>query len=264
MKKLFYLVLYASILPLNGYAQEKCTIQSGPLITPLVELYTSEGCSSCPPADRWLSKQIKQDNTHKANYLAFHVDYWDDIGWPDRFADAKYTQRQRQRVSAANGSTVYTPQTMQGRNTTLQWYRADKVEASLSESKKQSALIDIQLSAEKSPSPSTHSWRTQLNVRSKTKQAQASLAYLALYEDNLVTQVKAGENRGETLKHDRVVRGLFGPWPLVNGQLQKTLDIKPPAGLNKANAGLIVFVQSIPDHDNLQSLRLANINQCSD
>ena len=69
----------------NVAADELCGVRSGGQIVPLIELYTSEGCSSCPPADRWLLRELQRDQ-HQANWLAFHFDYWDDLGWPDRFA----------------------------------------------------------------------------------------------------------------------------------------------------------------------------------
>lgn len=79
---LFLLVLVCMVSA-SANAAESCAASSGVNVTPLVELYTSEGCSSCPPADRWLSRRLSHDD---ANFLAFHVDYWDDIGWPDRYA----------------------------------------------------------------------------------------------------------------------------------------------------------------------------------
>src|ERR1700752_3689177 len=72
-----------------------CKAASGPQTTPLVELYTSEGCDSCPPADRWLSAQFpKVAAPAKPIALAFHVDYWDRLGWIDRFASPQWTERQ--------------------------------------------------------------------------------------------------------------------------------------------------------------------------
>ncbi len=73
----------------------------------LVELYTSEGCSSCPPADRWLSQLKGQDDVVA---LAFHVDYWDRLGWKDRFASAEHTQRQAQQQRSNGARFSYTPQ----------------------------------------------------------------------------------------------------------------------------------------------------------
>ena len=95
-------------------ASTACKAASGPTITPVVELYTSEGCSSCPPADKWLStlksKTIPTSSANPAVIQAFHVNYWDYIGWPDRFATPAHTNRQRQ-ISAWNKQNgIYTPQ----------------------------------------------------------------------------------------------------------------------------------------------------------
>lgn len=85
-------------------------IQSNTNQANLIELYTSEGCSSCPPADRWLSRLVD----HPALWqqivpIAFHVDYWDYIGWKDRFARPEFTNRQRQYANESGLSTIYTP-----------------------------------------------------------------------------------------------------------------------------------------------------------
>jgi hypothetical protein len=87
-----------------------CQVQSGATLTPVIELYTSEGCSSCPPADRWLSTLKDSAAQGKAVVEAFHVGYWDSIGWVDRFASPAHTTRQKQ-VAGSNGlSGIYTPQ----------------------------------------------------------------------------------------------------------------------------------------------------------
>ena len=95
-----------------------CRAESGASTVALVELYTSEGCDSCPPADRWLSSSfapvVAGDD---AVALAFHVDYWDRLGWKDRFAAAAWTKRQYAAASAARSDLVYTPQVLlQGRD----------------------------------------------------------------------------------------------------------------------------------------------------
>ena len=91
---------------LSAQAQT-CSARSAAHSTPVVELYTSEGCNSCPPADRWLSALSAK---HEVVALAFHVDYWDRLGWADRFASPAFTQRQAQQ-QAVNGSRYsYTPQ----------------------------------------------------------------------------------------------------------------------------------------------------------
>src|SRR5438874_9729916 len=88
-----------------------CKAVSGERTTPLVELYTSEGCDSCPPADRWLSSQFpRSGDANRALALAFHVDYWDRLGWNDRFASHAYTERQYAAIQANGKTFVVTPQ----------------------------------------------------------------------------------------------------------------------------------------------------------
>ncbi|MBW8760754.1 MAG: DUF1223 domain-containing protein, partial [Burkholderiales bacterium] len=108
MKTLFPLLL-ALTVPV-AIAQPSCpaaTAQSGAAVPRLVELYTSEGCSSCPPADRWLSSLKGQPGVIAA---AFHVDYWNGLGWPDRFSRPAYTERQKQGVGVNGSRYAYTPQ----------------------------------------------------------------------------------------------------------------------------------------------------------
>jgi hypothetical protein len=104
-------------------SQNSCAAQSGATQAPVIELYTSEGCSSCPPADKWLSS-LKTPGAgpgsdkggavtgavNGAVVQAFHVGYWDYIGWVDRFASPAHTTRQRQIAALGGQSTIYTPQ----------------------------------------------------------------------------------------------------------------------------------------------------------
>ncbi len=88
----------------------QCSVSSGVTITPVVELYTSEGCSSCPPADKWASTLKGAAANGGVVVQAFHVGYWDYIGWVDRFAAPAYTQRQRDLAAKNTLRSVYTPQ----------------------------------------------------------------------------------------------------------------------------------------------------------
>ena len=92
MKPLFFLLI-AACAPLAMAQGQTCSARSGEHVTPVIELYTSEGCSSCPPADRWLSSLPVEPAVVP---LAFHVDYWDSLGWPDRFARPEFTRRQHE------------------------------------------------------------------------------------------------------------------------------------------------------------------------
>jgi hypothetical protein len=98
------------LLSLSFSAQAE-QFSSGVKQNQLVELYTSEGCSSCPPADRFLAQQSQSELLwHRRIPLAFHVDYWDGLGWPDRYADNRYTRRQSKYKTLGLTESVYTPQ----------------------------------------------------------------------------------------------------------------------------------------------------------
>src|SRR5687768_4877869 len=119
------LYLAASLAVLSGRAQAadptRCEARSGPHAPAVVELYTSEGCNSCPPADRWLSALKGRDDVLA---LAFHVDYWDRLGWADRFADPAHTARQYDKQRGSGARFVYTPQVLANGADWRQWPRA--------------------------------------------------------------------------------------------------------------------------------------------
>ena len=210
-----------------------CAVKSGAQTVPLVELYTSEGCSSCPPADRWFSSQALASGTD-ANWLAFHVDYWDSIGWADRFASPAYSQRQRMRVSSATGEgTVYTPQVMVGSQVQLPWHRG--IDAILRQARSP-ALAGLALQLQ----PSPNGWNVALGAtRASTAPAGDAQVWLAQYSDDQNSEVRAGENSGVTLHHDRVVRHLWGPWPLNATAVSRQVALTAPS----PEWGVTAFVQ---------------------
>ena len=108
-------------------AVDACTAASTRQVASVVELYTSEGCNSCPPADRWLSR-LKADPAVVA--LAFHVDYWDRLGWKDRFASAAFTTRQASQQASNGARFSYTPQVVVDGRDRTDWSRATSAVAS--------------------------------------------------------------------------------------------------------------------------------------
>lgn len=167
-----------------------CEVASGDRLTPVIELYTSEGCSSCPPADQWLSTLKGQPVVAQA----FHVAYWDYIGWKDRFANPAFTTRQKE-VATANGlSGIYTPQLVRNGRDWSQWRLPGQ-------------SIDL-----KAPARAAITLRRSEGVDgfearvTPTAGAGAWTAYWTVTEHNHSSRVKAGENSGEFLKHDFVVR----------------------------------------------------------
>jgi hypothetical protein len=227
----------------TGPATAACSASSGEVVRPLVELYTSEGCSSCPPADRWLSTQLDRADF---NLLAFHVDYWDDIGWPDRFASPLFSRRQRLRVDAGRGESVYTPQVMVGAGTGVAWRSSSSFARSVS-AEAGLADVSITLGVERKGAD----LRATLGVLAKADSDPRAEVWLAQYLDGQTTQVRAGENRGATLHHDRVVHALWGPWSLRAIAAGHVQPIAPQDG----PWGLIAMVQG-RNGETLQSLRL--------
>ena len=182
------LLLHATQIQAAG----SCNARSGPATTPVVELYTSEGCSSCPPADAWLSR-LKADPGVVA--LAFHVDYWDRLGWKDRFASAAYTQRQAQSQRSSGARFSYTPQVIVDGADRPAWSRGSPPSSA---NGRPAASVDVSLSRDGN--------RYSASVAAAPGAPVRLAAYWAVTEQGHASQVKAGENDGATLKHDYVVR----------------------------------------------------------
>ena len=167
-----------------------CNARSAAAVNPLVELYTSEGCSSCPPADRWLSG-LADDPNRVA--LAWHVDYWDRLGWKDRFASPAHTRRQAAQQRSNGARFSYTPQVVANGIDRPDWprvQRAPRTDGPAALTIELGRVGDL-VTARVQPGP--------------TAPARLS-AYWAVTEDGHATQVRAGENEGARLVHDHVVR----------------------------------------------------------
>ena len=214
-------VLATALLPAAAFAQgtHVCEARSAAQPPAIVELYTSEGCSSCPPADRWLST-LKGRNDVIA--MAFHVNYWDRLGWPDRFATPEITERQHLLAQTSGSSYVYTPQVVQNGRDWRHW-------SGTSPARLPSSTIALALK------------RDGNTVTASIGAGNDRLAgYWAVLEDGHNTRVRAGENAGETLKHDHVVT-LYKPvdaWAARDAK-QLTLTLPQASG---GNARRVVFV----------------------
>ncbi len=252
MKWIGWTAAAALLLPGAALAAPSCEARSGAGTTALLELYTSEGCSSCPPADRWFARYASQTGADAPNLLAFHVDYWDQIGWPDRFARAAYTKRQGDRVNAGGSSTVYTPQLMASTRRDLRWNRPEQVDGVVHQLRGRKAEASLQLQAQPGPG----GWTVSVRGQSSASSNPPASMYLALYENGLVSNVKAGENAGATLHHDRVVRGLWGPWPVAMTGTSRQLLVNLPKDARAAHSGFTAFIENESSGETLQSLGL--------
>lgn len=239
------------------FADTACRAKSPDSTVALIELYTSEGCDSCPPADRWLGTLRDTGATRsRVVPLAFHVDYWNDLGWPDRFAQIAYTARQRDFVRRTNASTAYTPEVILNGREYLQWSKGAFVDE-LARIQAMPARADIGMTLTRQG----RTLRIDADATGRKSAAPAEL-YVAIYENDLNSDVTAGENRGRRLHHEFVVRRLLGPVamnPEGKAQLRQTLAL--PADWKPADLGVAAFVQKSGGTEILQAVAL---NVCAE
>jgi hypothetical protein len=194
----------------------------------LVELFTSQGCSSCPPADRYLGELAGHADIVA---LAFHVDYWDYIGWQDKFARPEHTARQRDYRDALDLRTLYTPQmVIDGRYDAVGSDRS-KVEASI-EVAGQTAKLPVSLST------AAGKLRISMPAATSAPASPASL-WLALYHRRIETPVTRGENAGATLVEYNIVREL----KRIDSWTGAAVDLALDVDMSDGNTGCAVFVQ---------------------
>lgn len=179
-----------------------CQATSPAHIVVLVELFTSQGCSSCPPADRWLSGLKATDRIVP---LSMHVNYWDHIGWKDPFANPAFTQRQQLRARANHSRSVYTPGVFVHGQELRRWADAREWRAAVQRYATTPAAAHIALRVQRTGDTLAVTAHTQARLH-----PQAQL-HLALTHSGQVTRVTAGENRSEVLGNDHVVRAWSGP-----------------------------------------------------
>lgn len=232
-----------------------CTAQSGEKTAALVELYTSEGCSSCPPADRWLSGLAGRGHApERVVPLALHVDYWDYIGWKDPYAKREFSQRQRKLSQLQRMALVYTPQVLlQGRDFP-RWGTAafDSAVATIN-ARPARARIALEIHGAANGALDT---QARAELADPARAGDVAL-YLAVYENRLSSRVTSGENSGRTLTHDHVVLEWQGPFPF--GPSGKVSERRPLSLLPKGapeRSGVVGFVQDRRTGEVLQALRL--------
>jgi hypothetical protein len=227
-----------------SWASADCTVHSDSHARALVELYTSEGCSSCPPADHWLS-ELATRGDKRVVPLAFHVSYWDYIGWKDRFADARYTERQRDIAQAQGASMVYTPQVMIGGEDFRRWSSAGAADRAIDEIARAPARASITI-ASKPASDAGIDGNAAIQSAGKPRNV---VLFVALTQDGLSSKVTAGENRGENLRHHAVVRDLV-VIPAGNG----AFHFARKADWDPAHMSIVAFAQDTSTGHVLQAM----------
>ncbi len=204
----------------------------------VVELFTSEGCSSCPPADAALSKLVAAARASgRAVYpLAFHVDYWNHGGWADRFSTAAASARQQAYATALHLDGPYTPQAVVNGTTEFVGSDTDRLSAAVAAglAAKPAATVAVRATVD------GHVVHAAVDVAG----GAGDVLTVALVERGLSTAVGGGENQGRRLRHDGVVRG-FATADVAAGGRQ-TVDVAIPADVLPAEASVVAYVQAKP------------------
>jgi hypothetical protein len=212
---------------------------SKPQKTVVVELFTSEGCSSCPPADELLG-HLRQDLAAKNVQvipLGFHVDYWNSQGWKDRFSSADFSHRQELYARSLHVDGPYTPQMVVEGEVEFVGGNAGQAERVITQAASKPEVAEVKISADEAG---------HLTVNVHAPADDRSNVMLAITEDNLSTQVGAGENNGHTLHHAAVVREFRQLGQLHDGSFSKNLEVKLKSDWKRADLHAIVFVQEGP------------------
>ena len=208
----------------------------------VVELFTSQGCSSCPPADALLDKVAADAATDGRNLLAlsWHVDYWDRLGWADPFSSAAATARQRRYAKAMHADRVYTPQAIVNGRVGFVGSNEAELERAVAAALTQKPTAAVALPAvamAKTTGPSAVS----VSYAVADAPAGADLV-VAVAEDGLVTRIERGENGGRTLRQEHVVRA-FRVVNLATDPHDGDVTIPLPAGVDAAHLRVVAFVQ---------------------
>ena len=201
----------------------------------VLELFTSEGCSSCPPADELLAKIQKESEGKSIYILAYHVDYWDRLGWKDMFSSAEYSKRQTQYGQWLHKSSVYTPQLIVNGKAEFVGSSESAIREAIA------AQLDL-----KSPTGLKFDVR-QENEKGAvqyqvTNVAKNDILLIAVLQKKAETKVARGENAGRILKHIQIVRQLNAERLNVSGQ--GSFDIELPKGFNTTNGEILGLIQN--------------------
>jgi hypothetical protein len=206
----------------------------------VVELFTSEGCSSCPPADELLG-HLRQDLAGKNIQvipLGFHVDYWNSLGWKDRFSSADFSHRQELYARTLGVDGPYTPQMVVDGAHEFVGNSSGEAQRAVRYAANQPEIAVVKISAAGAD-------QLQVQVNAPASAGDAGVL-LALTEDNLTTKVGSGENGGRTLRHSAVVRELRQLGQLHDGSFVATVPIKVEKEWKREDLRAVVFVQEVP------------------
>jgi len=244
------LTLFFFVFGLQFPAEASQTFSSGLNKVPLIELYTSEGCSSCPPADLWLS-QLKNDERLWKEFvpIAFHVDYWDYIGWKDPFAKRENSLRQRRYRQQGNIKGVYTPGLIFMGQEWRTWYYEKSI-----------PKVEWSQAGDLSVSIDNNVVQIQYNPVNSTARNPAKLkAHMSILGFDLAVDIKRGENQGKILRHEFVnlshqkIKTTLNKSAVGKFDYHWTLNIPDQFINSKDKLGIAIWISATDSQQPLQS-----------
>ena len=234
---IFSFISVAAMLPFSfcgsEAARQETTSATGKGFA-VVELFTSEGCSSCPPADEVMIKLSREFPDH-VYFLGYHVDYWDYIGWKDEFAGTEYTKRQNRYAEVFSLTSIYTPQVIVNGEKELVGSRENQLRTAIQEDLKGQVSSVIELNAKKTNEES-------ITVSYKITGSENIILNIALVQLKASSNVKRGENKGHQLNHINVVREL--KTIAITKNVNDPVGLKIPPGLPAKDLKVIAFIQN--------------------
>ncbi|MEP6700169.1 MAG: DUF1223 domain-containing protein [Bacteroidota bacterium] len=243
MKVLSLVVAAAAIIIVGFVSKNKSTtlkketvlIKGSYAPVAVLELFTSEGCSSCPPADNLLPQLSKLDSN--VIPLSFHVDYWNRLGWTDPFSSSEYSDRQRDYSRQFNLESIYTPQLVVNGEYELVGSSRGKAESTIKNALKEKATVRLMVDNVKS-----NNGKLSFSVFSEGEFKKTDLL-AALVQKQAVMNVKTGENRGSKLLHTNVVRSLVKQTTAAKNEFELTI----PENLKDNQWELVIYAQQKND-----------------
>ncbi len=252
MKKFGYLVLSVGAIVTLWFCISSCGVKSKGSITKLktgmsmsgdtniavLELFTSQGCSSCPPADRLMGTYTSKENVI---VLSFHVDYWNRMGWKDPYSSKEYTKRQYDYASALH-SDVYTPQLVVNGESEMIGSDANKISAAINKVSAEQSDATVSIKTVKAESGRLPDGQGKANINFDVSgNIGNSVLNIALVQKQTTTNVKAGENGGATLTSYNVVTNFKTINRVADGSNEATIDMPSSPDLN--NLLVVLYLQ---------------------
>lgn len=232
-----FAVFVISVLTISfSYKKVKKQELSNPQGFALVELFTSEGCSSCPPADKAMEEIQDKYAGKNVLVLGYHVDYWDRLGWKDVFSDATYTARQNYYAHVFDLNSIYTPQAIVNGKIQFVGSNRSKLMSSIDEQLKEKSNTTLRIKAVQN-----NSGKIDVVFSTEGSDANNEKITVVLVQKMATNKIQRGENEGRTLHHINIVRKISDMAVQPNEQ---TIAFTLPSGLKKEDVFIAAFAQN--------------------